>query len=113
MIENLTGVKTITSSKSNTKASGLLKSHYSPKATILIDCLAESGDGFIAMDDIPTPKGAIRLASPKTIEQYALNLYIALRSADHKGLSRVSVIQPEGVGLATAIRDRLKKAAVR
>jgi len=113
MIENLIGFKAITTSKSNTKASGLLESHYSPKATLILDRLAESGEGFIAMADIPTPKGAIRLASPKTIEQYALDLYMVLRSADHKGLSRVSVIQPEGVGLATAIRDRLKKASAR
>ena len=113
MIENLIGIKTISASKSSTKASGLLESHYSPKAVLLLDCLAESGDGFIAMADIPTPDGAIRLISPKTIEQYALKLYAALRSADHKGLSRVSIIQPEGDGLATGIRDRLKKAAAR
>jgi L-threonylcarbamoyladenylate synthase len=106
------GFKTINAtSKSFTKASGLLESHYSPKATLILDRLAESGEGFIAMENIPTPKGAIRLSSPKTIEQYALDLYMAFRSADHKGLARVSVIQPEGVGLATAIRDRLSKAA--
>ena len=32
-------------------------------------------------------------------------------AADAQGLTKVCVIQPEGEGLAAAIRDRLKRAA--
>jgi L-threonylcarbamoyladenylate synthase len=53
----------------------------------------------------------IRLARPFTIEQYARDLYAALRLADEKGLEIVVVLQPGGDGLAAAIRDRLQRAA--
>jgi L-threonylcarbamoyladenylate synthase len=93
------------------KAPGLLESHYAPKAEIFLDKEVEKGDGLIALAKIPTPVGAIRLASPKTLEQFARDLYAAFRSADKQGIKKVSVITPEGKGLATAIRDRLEKAS--
>ena len=63
------------------------------------------------MSEFQTPAGAIRLASPNSLEQYARDLYLALRSADQQGLKKVAVLLPEGVGLAEAIRDRLTKAS--
>jgi L-threonylcarbamoyladenylate synthase len=93
------------------RVSGSLDSHYSPKAKVVLDAIAEPGEGFIAFASITTPRGAIRLAAPATVEQYARDLYAALRTADAKGLSTVAVLQPEGEGLAAAIRDRLKRAA--
>jgi L-threonylcarbamoyladenylate synthase len=95
------------------KASGLLDSHYSPKAEIVLNIKAEKGEGFIALSKFSTPVGAIRLASPNTLEQYARDLYQAMREADNQSLSRVAVMLPEGTGLAEAIRDRLTKAATR
>jgi len=97
--------------KSNTRVSGSLKSHYSPKAAVLIDLPPKPGDGFIAMNDNPTPIGAIRLASPLSVDEYAKDLYKALRLGDKKGLERIIIIQPDGSGLAEAIRDRLNKSA--
>ena len=85
--------------------------HYSPSATVVLDTYATSGEGFIAIDSIQTPPGAIRLAAPSSIEGFARDLYSALRFADAQGLTKVCVIQPEGPGLAAAIRDRLKRAA--
>jgi len=108
---NIDGVKS--DNKSDIRVSGSLESHYSPKAEVFIDLLPSAGDGFIAMNDIPTPSGVIRLASPISIEQYAKVFYNALRLGDRKGLKRINVIQPEGSGLAEAIRDRLSKAASR
>jgi L-threonylcarbamoyladenylate synthase len=98
---------------SETKAPGLMDSHYAPKAIISLNSIASPGDGFLALSEFQTPKGAIRLASPGSLEQYARDLYSALRSADQQGLKRVAVLLPEGVGLAAAIRDRLTKAANR
>jgi L-threonylcarbamoyladenylate synthase len=69
------------------------------------------GEGFLALSKFQTPEGAIRLASPSTLEQYAQNLYTALRSADQQGLKKISVLIPDGQGLARAIRDRLKRAS--
>ena len=108
---NLDGIKS--EEKSSIRVSGSLESHYSPKADVFIDLPPNPGDGFIAMNDISTPNGAIRLASPISIEEYAKDFYNALRLGDRKGLKRINVIQPEGSGLADAIRDRLSKAASR
>jgi L-threonylcarbamoyladenylate synthase len=99
--------------RSEIKASGLMDSHYAPKAIISLNSITEPGDGFLALSEFQTPKGAIRLASPSTLEEYARDLYLALRSADQQGLKKVAVLVPEGVGLAEAIRDRLTKAATR
>jgi L-threonylcarbamoyladenylate synthase len=93
------------------KAPGLMDSHYAPKAIISLNSNPAPGEGFLAMSEFQTPVGAIRLASPNSIEQYARELYLALRSADQQGLKKVSVLLPEGVGLAEAIRDRLTKAS--
>ena len=55
--------------------------------------------------------GVIRLASPRTVEGFARDLYAALRLADTKNLDVVVVLQPGGDGLAEAIRDRLARSA--
>jgi L-threonylcarbamoyladenylate synthase len=95
---------------SEIRAPGLLEFHYSPKAKVVIGCNAEPGDGFIALENISTPIGAIRLSSPKNVEEYAKVLYGALRSGDRYGLKKIMACEPSGDGLAVAIRDRLGKA---
>jgi L-threonylcarbamoyladenylate synthase len=111
MIQESTGLEALYKNPAGIKASGTLESHYQPKAKVMLDVIAEAGDGLIAPDQIPTPDGVIRLASPFTIEQYARDLYAALRLADEKDLEIVVVLQPGGDGLAAAIRDRLQRAA--
>ena len=115
MIENTLGI-TIDLNASNSKsikinAAGLMESHYAPNAKIFLSGTPILGDGFIALDSFATPAGALRLASPKTNEEYARVLYEAFRMADIKGLRRVFVIPPKGEGIAVAINDRLSKSA--
>ena len=93
------------------RVSGSLANHYAPAATVLLDQVPVSGQGLIALAEMPTPEGVIRLAAPSTHEEFARLLYSALRAADEKGLETVVVHQPVGDGLAIAIRDRLKRAA--
>ena len=111
MIEETTGLAVVSEEKTEIRVSGALDSHYSPKAQVVINAMAESGEGFIALATITTPTGAIRLASPNTVEQYARDLYAALREGDARDLTKIAVILPEGDGLAEAIRDRITKAA--
>ena len=111
MIQESTGLLVIAEVVSEIRVSGSLESHYSPAAKVVLDELAKIGEGFIALDSFPTPQGAIRLAAPSSVESYAREIYAALRFADAKGISRICVMQPEGDGLAAAIRDRLKRAA--
>ena len=111
MIEETTGLAVVSEGKTEIRVSGALDSHYSPKAQVVINAMAESGEGFIALATITTPNGAIRLAAPNTVEQYARDLYAAIREGDARELTKIAVILPEGDGLAEAIRDRITKAA--
>jgi L-threonylcarbamoyladenylate synthase len=111
MIQESTGLLVIDEAQTDIRVSGSLESHYSPNAKVVLDTYPTSGEGFIAIDSIQTPPGAIRLAAPSSIEGFARDLYSALRFADAQGLTKVCVIQPDGPGLAAAIRDRLKRAA--
>jgi L-threonylcarbamoyladenylate synthase len=93
------------------RVSGSLDSHYAPVATVVLDQSPVAGQGFIAMADVATPDGVVRLAAPKTHDDFARVLYAALRAADDQKLQTVVVAQPVGGGITIAIRDRLKRAA--
>ena len=93
------------------RVSGSLDSHYAPAATVVLDQSPGAGQGFIAIADVATPDGVVRLAAPKSNDEFARVLYAALRAADEQGLQTVVVAQPAGDGIAIAIRDRLKRAA--
>jgi L-threonylcarbamoyladenylate synthase len=115
MIEDTLGI-TIDLNTSNSesiqiKAPGLLESHYAPNAKVFLTGTPTLGDGFIALDSFITPAGAVRVAAPKSNEEYAQVLYEAFRLVDSKGLRRVFVIPPTGEGIAVAINDRLAKSA--
>lgn len=110
MIEQATGLDVVESG-ANIRVSGSLKSHYAPAAKVVLNATPELGDGLIALSEAPTPTGVIRLAAPDTLEDYARELYAALRAADERKLTRVVAIPPQGEGLAIAIRDRLGRAA--
>ena len=110
MIEECTGLKTTQSDK-EIRVSGSLENHYAPIAQVLLRENATAGQGLIAHLSIKTPEGVVRLASPNNDEEFARALYSALRDADARGLSEVVVVQPIGIGIAVAIRDRLARAA--
>jgi L-threonylcarbamoyladenylate synthase len=116
MIEETTGLK-IKNSKSQTRASGLLDTHYAPNAKVfLLDPVnpvvaSIAGMGFIAAANHQTPDGAIRLSAPTSNDEYARGLYEALREGDRKNLPAIYVIPPSGDGVAIAIRDRLQRAS--
>jgi L-threonylcarbamoyladenylate synthase len=93
------------------RVSGSLEAHYAPAATVVLDQSPVAGQGFIAMADVVATAGVVRLAAPTTHEEFARVLYSALRAADEQGLATVVVQQPQGAGIAVAIRDRLKRAA--
>ena len=112
MIEQSTGLKVIASVEEPViRVSGSLDSHYAPVATVVLDQSPVAGQGFIAMADVVAGAGVVRLAAPRTHEEFAQVLYAALRAADEQGLATVVVQQPVGDGIAIAIRDRLKRAA--
>jgi L-threonylcarbamoyladenylate synthase len=110
MITEVTGLA-LADSISDIRVSGSLENHYSPAAQVILDATPISGDGFIALSNVPTPADVVRLASPSNNEEFARVLYAALRSADERSLTRVVVNQPAGDDVAIAIRDRLLRAS--
>lgn len=112
MIEEVT-CKTVAkeSSDSQIRVSGSLENHYAPKANVILDQEPFVGSGFIALEGTPTPAGVIRLASPKSVEEFARVLYESLRNGDRQNLGTIHIEQPTGSGLAVAIRDRLERSS--
>jgi L-threonylcarbamoyladenylate synthase len=111
MIEHSTGLDVFDADGVAIRVSGSLESHYSPIAMVVLDQSPVAGQGFIAMADVVSAAGVIRLAAPTTHDEFARVLYSALRAADQKGLKTVVIAQPVGNGIAIAIRDRLMRAA--
>ena len=106
------------------RAPGALEAHYSPLARVVlversvtgrqVTNLMPGGEvGLIAPADVATPAGWARLSAPGTGEEYARDLYAALRRADELGMATVVAVLPDsGEGaLAQAVRDRLARAA--
>jgi L-threonylcarbamoyladenylate synthase len=115
-IERITGIAVAAQSNSNPRVSGSLDSHYSPNAKVVLvaDVAREfSGamSGFLALADVPTPSGLVRLGSPVNLEEFAHELYGCLRAGDDLNLETIFVVPPSGDGLAQAINDRLQRAA--
>lgn len=113
MIEKTTGISVGQKAATSPRVSGSQQKHYSPAAKVVLDGKPSSGEGFLALSNVPTPVGAIRLASPETLDDYAHELYSAFRKADQLRIETLHVIAPAGDGLAEAIRDRIERAAAK
>ncbi len=111
MITASTGLEALDSTGTSIRTSGSLEAHYAPVAIVVLDQSPVAGQGFIAMADVVTDIGVVRLAAPKTHDEFAQVLYSALRAADEQKLETVVVEQPLGDGIAVAIRDRLLRAS--
>lgn len=115
-IERITGVEVLEHANDAPRVSGALDSHYSPNAQVILiteisGAEFSSNSGFLALAEVSTPTGLVRLATPATIEDFAHELYSSLRAGDDLKLRTIYVVPPTGDGLARAINDRLNRAA--
>jgi L-threonylcarbamoyladenylate synthase len=115
-IKRITGVEVSEETTNAPRVSGALDSHYSPTAQVVLitngsETEFDSNSGFLALAQNPTPTGLVRLASPKTVEDFAHELYSSLRAGDDLDLKTIYVVPPTGDGIAQAINDRLQRAA--
>lgn len=112
MVEDLINIKLIKSTNDElVRVSGRFKSHYAPKAKVVIGSNPLPGDGLIALSSVSTPPGVIRLTSPSDANEFAKTLYQGLRAGDQLGISNIIVIIPSGEGIEKAIIDRVEKAS--
>jgi len=114
-IESVTGLTVIDANEKAPQVSGSLESHYSPRAKVILIDQAEfenePSGGFIGFVDFKVPSSLTVLLAANNLEEYAANLYQALRHGDDFGLAIIYAQLPTGDGLAVAICDRLTRAA--
>jgi L-threonylcarbamoyladenylate synthase len=127
-IERASAVPVATSARAvGVRAPGTLPAHYAPAARVLVAADGEQArallgptpaagaaptSGLLAPAAVPTPAGVVRLGTPADPAAYARSLYRSLREADALGLRQVVAVVPDADGpLATAISDRLRRAA--
>jgi L-threonylcarbamoyladenylate synthase len=125
-VERAAGVA-VAARRSEVRAPGTLPAHYAPAARVLLAADERQARvllgpapapghapaaGLLAPAALPTPAGVVRLGAPDGDDDYARVLYRALREADALGLRTVVAVVPHGGGaLATAVTDRLHRAA--
>ncbi len=120
-VETTTGLPL--AERSDVRAPGTLASHYAPEAGVTLLAHADQLDtvatdrgartGLLALADVATPAGLVRLSAPESPEDYARVLYSALREADALELTSVLAVLPPSDGVGAAIIDRLQRAATR
>lgn len=117
-IEDTLGIEVNVSSEISNRASGMTKSHYSPKANVILievtdlDDLEEktkSASGIIA--PISVEGFGFAWQMPQDAEAYSKSLYAVFREADERRLKTVYVIPPSEGEMLPAVVDRLTKAS--
>ena len=108
-IESILG-KPLQGQQGESRASGMLQSHYSPSCQILIaNDLAHANDLLIQQKTIGNKTRIAQFSGNLPI--YASTLYSQMREADTDGLDSLIAIKPSQQGLGLAIQDRLLKAS--
>jgi L-threonylcarbamoyladenylate synthase len=93
------------------RASGMLASHYAPRCAVVL--VASGAEGRRRYEALSHEGRRVALLDPgDDVAAYARELYAWLREADEDEADVVVAVVPSGEsGLATAVRDRLAKAA--
>jgi L-threonylcarbamoyladenylate synthase len=101
-------------------APGLLAKHYSPRTPLLLSSRPGQPDAgraviYLRQPAGPRRAGAYWLSRRGALPEIARNLYRILREADAGGHRQIVIerLPPTADGLATAINDRLRRAAVK
>jgi L-threonylcarbamoyladenylate synthase len=105
-LESISGQKILMPS-GESRASGMLASHYAPRCKILlVDSIAEAELASSENDNSRI------LEHWDNAPLYAASLYMQMRQADLDGIPVIIAVMPNKTGLGLAIRDRLSKASL-
>ncbi|MEY4045426.1 MAG: hypothetical protein RL644_1694, partial [Actinomycetota bacterium] len=91
------------------RAAGMLASHYAPRARVHL--VTDAGSSRTVAAALPDGATVRTIGEDLDAQSYAEALYRMLREADTDGITDVIAVLPTGDGLAAAVRDRLTKAA--
>jgi L-threonylcarbamoyladenylate synthase len=125
-IEEVSGQRVSERGDGLVRAPGTLKSHYAPKATVLVvadDELVVRARALLAAGrrvavlgggvppDLRPP--VVVLDAPRNADEYARVLYARLREVDRRGIDVLLTVPPPDTGVGAAVADRLRRAAGR
>lgn len=94
-------------------APGMTAAHYAPNARLRLDATSLAADEFGLDFGGRLPGAALDLSPSGDLVEAAANLFAFLREIDARGVQRAAVAPIPVEGLGEAIRDRLRRAAVR
>lgn len=114
-LQAVLGTDVVDGRDGSARASGMLRSHYAPSATVevvtpneLRSVELDASTGVIAPGPINhEPSWQL----PADADGYARHLYASLRAADGHGVERLLIVPPAEGRLLEAVLDRLTKAA--
>lgn len=99
----------ITGDSGESRAPGMLKSHYAPRARVVLVESLRSAEEEVRRASAAGTKAT--LVHHDDAREYAEALYSDMRRADAEGFSLIVAVLPVDTGLGRAVRDRLFKAA--
>jgi L-threonylcarbamoyladenylate synthase len=103
--------KSLVDQQGESRASGMLHSHYSPACQIVIADDSDHAERLLIQQQILGKRARVTQFSDN-LPIYASTLYSQMREADTDGLDSLIAIKPNQHGLGLAISDRLLKASV-
>jgi L-threonylcarbamoyladenylate synthase len=108
-IEKMLG-KQLANVEGESRASGMLQSHYAPQCKIVIASdLSHANELLKQQLALGTRAQVVQFSHDLPI--YASSLYAQMRNADRANLEVLIAVTPQGSGLGPAILDRLTKAS--
>ena len=108
-LESILKIK-IESEHGNSRAPGMLDSHYAPRCEIeLVESPLAARNRVVKL--VAASRSVLILDFCSDLDAYARHLYDFLRRADRDGCEVVVAVMPPAIGLGHAIRDRLFKAS--
>ena len=99
----------IESDSGDSRAPGMLKSHYAPRARVLL-VETDSEARAVAQSSEDAGKKTF-VMNHADVREYAECLYSDMRRADQNGVAVIVAVLPPEQGIGRAVRDRLAKAA--
>ncbi len=112
-LEAVLGEPVVDGTASVSRASGMMASHYAPKAAVRV-ADADQLPLIAASSAVIVPFSTRRPLSwslPEDSVGYAAGLYAAMRAADQSGVDEIVVVLPPDGPLLAALIDRVGKAA--
>jgi L-threonylcarbamoyladenylate synthase len=102
--------KSLVDQQGESRASGMLQSHYSPACQIVIADDSAHAERLLIQQQTSGKRARVTQFSDN-LPIYASTLYSQMREADTEGLDSLIAIKPDQQGLGLAILDRLLKAS--